>query len=113
MKCLRCGKEIKDQNVFCQNCLNAMEAYPVKPDTHFYLPSHTVRSVPKKNRRKKRVLSSGEQLTLARHTVRGLTVAVIVLSLLLVGAAALLIHDWLTPTDLDIGRNYTFQSTEN
>ncbi len=113
MKCLRCGKEIKDQNVFCQNCLKSMEDYPVKPDTHFYLPSRTVHSVSKKSRRKKRVLSSGEQLRLARRAVRGLTAAVIVLSLLLAGAAALLIHDWLTPTDLDIGRNYTFQRTDD
>ena len=31
--CMKCGKEIPEERVFCEECLAVMDAYPVKPDT--------------------------------------------------------------------------------
>ena len=35
---MKCGKETKSDRFFCQECLEDMERYPVKPDTPVYLP---------------------------------------------------------------------------
>jgi len=35
---MKCGKETKSDRFFCQECLDDMERYPVKPDTPVYLP---------------------------------------------------------------------------
>lgn len=33
MHCMKCGKEIPEGQVFCDECLEVMTKYPVKPDT--------------------------------------------------------------------------------
>lgn len=38
MYCMKCGKEIDDQQVFCDDCLAVMAQYPVKPDVAVHLP---------------------------------------------------------------------------
>lgn len=39
MICMKCGKEVSDSNVFCDECLTDMERYPVKPGTPVLLPN--------------------------------------------------------------------------
>lgn len=39
MNCLKCGNTIPETQVFCEDCLHVMEAYPVKPGTAVYIPS--------------------------------------------------------------------------
>ena len=38
MHCMKCGREIKGDGVFCGECLTVMGRYPVKPDTALYIP---------------------------------------------------------------------------
>ena len=38
MSCMKCGKEVSEGQVFCQECLAEMEKYPVKPGTPLPLP---------------------------------------------------------------------------
>ena len=38
MACMKCGKDTQDGWMFCAHCLEVMEVYPVKPDTHIQLP---------------------------------------------------------------------------
>ncbi len=38
MNCMKCGREIATDLVFCEDCLAEMENYPVKPDTPVILP---------------------------------------------------------------------------
>lgn len=38
MQCLKCGREIGEDRVFCTDCLLVMEANPVKPGTPVVLP---------------------------------------------------------------------------
>ena len=38
MTCLNCGEETQGGQVFCKKCLEAMEAFPVSPDTVIQLP---------------------------------------------------------------------------
>ena len=112
MKCLKCGQELKDQNVFCRRCLDLMEAYPVKSDVHIQLPNRTEAPVQKKRWRKRRQLSVSEQLRFLRRSNRWLVAAVVVLSLLLILVSSFLIA-LANQNDPNIGKNYTYESTES
>lgn len=39
MVCIKCGREVGEDQVFCPNCLNGMEKYPIKPGTVVQIPS--------------------------------------------------------------------------
>lgn len=106
MFCLKCGKEISEDQVFCPDCLAVMEAYPVKPDTVIHIPHRPVRTP----ERKHRTISAREQLIQLRKTVRWLMLTVAVLAVVLLLTAAMLLHQLDTPgtpTALPLGRNYT------
>ena len=38
MNCIKCGRETRGDDVFCQECLAEMEKYPVQPGTVVLLP---------------------------------------------------------------------------
>ncbi len=38
MNCMKCGRTIAATQVFCEECQQDMEKYPVKPDTPVLLP---------------------------------------------------------------------------
>lgn len=59
MNCMKCGRDIQEGQVFCDNCLEVMRRYPVKPNTAVQLPQrkeipargdhpHTRKSAPKR-----------------------------------------------------------------
>ena len=110
MSCLKCGKKTKDAQVFCQQCLEVMENYPVKSDVHVQLPNRPARPLSKKSGKKRRPASVEEQLVILRSRQRRLLALVFVLVLLLGVAGVLLVHKALTPEDLDWGKNYTFEN---
>ena len=111
MTCLKCGKELKEQAVFCKHCLELMEAYPVKSDVHIQLPNRTETNETKRVWFKRRKRSATEQRKHLRRVNQWLTVAVIVLSLLLVIVSAHLARTTLHQQDTNIGKNYTYENT--
>ena len=48
MQCLKCGREIDPEQVFCADCLAEMEKYPVKPGTVVHIPHRPPQSSVKK-----------------------------------------------------------------
>ena len=52
MYCLKCGAETPGQQLFCPDCLQSMEAYPVRPDTPVHLPKRQNLPLAKRNRQK-------------------------------------------------------------
>ena len=38
MNCMKCGRETRGEDVFCQDCLIEMQKYPVQPGTVVLLP---------------------------------------------------------------------------
>lgn len=83
MQCLKCGRETNENQVFCSQCLNAMEQYPVKNTSAVHLPHRAAEPAPKKISRKKWSLSPEEQIVQLKTTIRRLGVTVVVLSLVL------------------------------
>ena len=61
MQCMKCGRDVEADQVFCPVCHEEMEKYPVKPGTVVLLPHYSpVSSAPK--RTPKKALSPEEQL---------------------------------------------------
>ena len=104
MNCMKCGVEIREDQVFCPECLKVMEAYPVAPGTHVHLPKRPPRSADKKAK----ALTHAEQIASLKKLIHWLlvtlavmTAAVAILSLLL------FYHIDTSEPHPNIGRNYT------
>ena len=92
MQCMKCGRKIKDNQVFCEECLGIMDTYPVKPGTPIQLPTPTKSSLPTKlNRRKS--LKPEEQIHRLKASVRRLSITLALALLALILAIAIII--WL------------------
>lgn len=59
MYCLKCGKTCKD--VFCAECVQNMENYPVKPGTPVSIPDREAYFTQKKAQQPKRKATAEEQ----------------------------------------------------
>lgn len=112
MLCLKCGKETRGEQVFCEDCLQAMQTNPVKPGTVVQLPVRKDKPPVRKAARKPRVLPPEEQIPQLRKLIRRLAIAVGVLSLLLCIAAAAAVHSYFREdANKNIGKNYTTVGT--
>ncbi len=112
MFCLKCGRETENEQVFCQHCLDSMEAYPVKPGTAVQLPRRSSESA-RKSPRRKRIVQPEELLAKQKGITRRLAATCLVLCLLLaVSTFFLLKKVFETENPRWIGRNYTIQTEE-
>ena len=114
MNCLKCGRDTKGEQIFCDLCLDKMDAYPVKSDAPIHLPTRS--SAPpatKKAAPRKRALSSEELIQQLITTNRRLIRVILVLSLVLCLCAGGLAYFLLnTPQDtgapVNSTKNYTY-----
>ena len=111
MYCMKCGKEVSENRVFCDDCLETMSHYPVEQGTPVHLPS-TATSMEKKSAPKKPQLTAEERLLRFRVVTRWLSIALVSTLLVLSITISLLVHTLNTPTAAnDIGKNYNTVST--
>lgn len=83
MNCMKCGREIQSDAVFCESCMADMEKYPVKPDVVVKLPTRS-KADPKKNSTRRRLaLTEKEQIALLKRRIRRLYALVAALLVLL------------------------------
>ena len=111
MTCMKCGREIDDDQVFCQECLEVMDKYPVKPGTVVLLP-RVSQNQPKPHRRHP-VISPEEQILTLKKRVRGLVLALILAVAATVGLAYVTVSDYLEDKDVQLlpGQNYSSSTT--
>lgn len=104
--CLKCGKETQTSQVFCDECLEVMQQYPVRPDIAIQLPQRNARG--QERAVGPQELSAEEELLRLRRMLRWLVGFVAVLAVLLMICAGLLLQDIPSNTPKpDIGKNYT------
>lgn len=105
MNCMKCGREFQEQGVFCRDCLEEMEKYPVLPGTVVQLPRHR-EQIPFRRTLKRHVPSAEEQLAKLRKTV-----AILLLLLMIcVGLIVLMFNPTMHYIGHDhfaIGQNYS------
>ena len=107
MFCVKCGKKIAEDQVFCPECLAVMERYPVKPGTTVHLPNRPESSSAKKVVSRKKEVTPERIIIRQRRWIRALS-GLLVLCMLLLGGAVYMLNRAMTeePTDETIGQNY-------
>lgn len=114
MNCLKCGKETADGQVFCADCQQIMQQYPVKPGTAIHLPHRDSVSADKKQHEKIRDASRADTVAQLRRMIHWLTATIAILSVLLLLTASMLIHTLNKENSANtIGRNYTTSDSAN
>lgn len=108
MICLKCGKKTENAQIFCPHCLEVMEDCPVKPDVHIQLPSRPAAPAQKKPGRKRRILSTDEQVIYLRSKVRQQWALMAVLAIALLITIGTLFLTVTERNEPDIGKNYTY-----
>ena len=109
MRCIKCGRELKKHQVFCDDCQAGMQDYPVEPGILIQLPK---RADPTPGKRKparvKKPLSPEEKAARLRSSVRLLTLGLIA-AVLAFAVTALLLLNLLDQRDRqrEIGQNYS------
>lgn len=112
MYCLRCGRDTKSNQVFCSQCQENMEKYPVRPGTNVRLPRRKPTVVTKKKTRRKKSLSSEEQILVLRKALRRSRALVCVLFLLFALAVGTLFYSYVHWQNSNLGKNYTVDTTQ-
>ncbi len=105
MNCMKCGQSISEDQVFCQDCLDAMRQHPVNPATVVLLPKS---APPARKTAPRRRPSAEEQVLNLKKKLRHcrITAAVLLLLLLLAAAVAYYAIDRLDVQKL-WGQNYS------
>ena len=106
MNCMRCGREVEEDQVFCPECLAEMEKCPVKPDT----PVRILRRPDPISRRqvRKKGLSEEEQIRSLKKRVRVLALLLaIAVSLIFLLAVPAVEHILESDISLLPGQNYS------
>ena len=85
MHCMKCGNEIPDGQAFCEDCLNVMAKYPVKPDTPVQILKRPARTEKKHSRQ----ISQKEVIRKQAKKIRRLTWIAVLLFVLLTLVAGL------------------------
>lgn len=91
MNCIKCGREIPETQAFCDHCLEAMKAHPVKPGTPIQLPQRKPVTAEKK-RPQKEALPPEKVVVLQRKLLRRLLIA-LAIHLLAIGVLIIFLLD--------------------
>jgi len=115
VNCLKCGRDIEEDQVFCPECLEDMEKYPVKPNIAIQLPHRKETPVLKKMHIKRRQPPTPEEQI---HRLKKRLRVVLILWLLTLVLLAVTIYptfDYFFGEDIPLpGQNYhTVTSTES
>ena len=104
MNCIKCGRDITDNNVFCQECLAQMAEYPVKPGTPVVIPNHNpIRRAPA---RKPRAPEPEDVICRQRKIIRLLSIGAAVLFIAWALTAAMAVRLLMDEDRTPIGQNF-------
>ena len=90
MQCMKCGRDVESDEVFCNSCKETMARYPVRPGVVVQLPRRTESAVKKQPVRRRATPSVEEQNQLLRRAVRRLAALAALLLAAVIGLS------WLT-----------------
>lgn len=108
VKCMKCGREIDDSQVFCVDCLVEMEKYPIKPGTSVQLPKREELPAGKKSGPYHRsVLTPENQLAVFKKRMRFLTVGWAITLLVLAAVCFFMVEHLKQHPQVLPGQNYS------
>ena len=108
MYCMKCGKEIGENQVFCPDCLAVMDRYPVKRGAKVLIPNRPEPVQVKKAAPRKKTLSPEEKIARLQKAIQVLSVSLAAVVLALILSIALLADALSSDTQGNaIGQNYS------
>ena len=108
MQCMKCGREIPVGQVFCEECLAEMAAYPVKPGTVVTLPNRPKQVQTKKSAAYRTSVTLEERVKKQGKIIRALSWLLTLSTALLIAVAALTVSLLTEETDQVLpGQNYS------
>lgn len=105
MNCMKCGRELTDDGVFCIDCLLEMEKYPVNPGTVVLLPRRRETPIQKKQP-KRHVPTPEEQISALRRQLVTLTLLLIACIIAIILMFEPTMH-YVRDEHFEIGQNYS------
>ncbi|MBQ8237813.1 MAG: hypothetical protein IJZ39_06695 [Oscillospiraceae bacterium] len=107
MNCMKCGRELKEGQVFCDTCLEGMEKEPIKIDTTVLIPAQ-----PKESPAHRRpIVNPEEEVKRLEKVNQNLILFLILTSVATVLFAMGLFHQEVLDVVDDLGRNYSVVET--
>lgn len=114
MFCIKCGREIGENQVFCDDCLAVMAKYPIKPGTTVLLPKRREIPLVKRAVPRRKTVTPEEQIRKLRRSLRTMIVIWVVTFLLFCAALYPAVLYILEENHFSMGQNYSVISpTEN
>ena len=111
MKCMKCGRELETEQVFCEDCLLEMKKYPVSPSVTVHVPLRRETVPVRKGQSHRRVHSPEEQIKMLKKQVWTLAGALIVTLALLLSMIHPTVNYFLRNYHQRPGQNYTTVTT--
>ena len=97
MKCLRCGNNALDEQLFCDECLADMEKHPVKPGTPIHIHKRTEGTTVKRANFRLAVSKWQDRIFRLKYTIFWLIIIIILLIAVLTIGICMMLHitpDW-------------------
>lgn len=113
MYCMKCGRDVEEHQVFCEECRLDMEKYPVRPGTVVLLPNRTENTSVKKPYAKRRAVPTPEEQV--KHLKKCLRLTLTLLLVTLAALAVLMyptVESLLNQQQFALGQNYTSITTD-
>lgn len=108
MTCMKCGRDIEENQVFCSACLEDMAKYPVKPGIAIQLPGRKEGPPPKKAYpKRKQPPTQEEQIRTLKKRLKGMVILWLVTLALLAATIYPTVEYFLGERFLLPGQNYT------
>ena len=104
MHCLKCGKEVQDDQVFCEECLAGMEQEPIPISAPVVIPAQPIQKNPAFRRP---VINPEEELKRLQKFNQNLILVMVLLFTLVLLMAVLLYDKQIWQAVDDLGRNYS------
>ena len=114
VNCMKCGREIGEGQAFCEECLEVMDQYPVRPGTYVRIPPRKDYEDARQPRRKKE-MTSEEHIALLQNKIHWLSIAVVALLAASILMGLFILRDFLMPEEEQpspMARNYTVTQTD-
>ena len=109
MYCVKCGRETREEDIFCQDCLLEMDKYPVQPGTVVLLPRRKESSAVKKTP-KRHTPSSEEIIADLRHQ-RSVLLLLLVACIIAIALMFKPTMHYVLDEHYEIGQNYSSVAT--
>ena len=107
MNCMKCGREVDEGQVFCDDCLESMEQEPINMNTPVLIPAQP----PMKSSPRRPVFKPEDELKWVRDLNKNLCLVVLLLSVTVLMLLGYVFNQEVLQAVDELGKNYNVIET--